>query len=211
MVAGTTGGDGSGGATNGTDADYFSFTLAEGETVTSITVAQAAPAPGNGSFLGYVAGTAFAGQTEADIDAFVIFADGSEIVGAFPALGSGDHAFWIQEVAGEADYSLTFTVTAEDAPAGPADGDVVLLQSESGRYLDADGPGVRSFPNVNSSRIARADDRWQLNQLDNGYWVIESEMFGLYLDADNAAQEWDVNLGPADNRGIVWELSLIHI
>ena len=90
------------------------------------------------------------------------------------------------------------------APGGPADGDIVVFESASGRFLDADNsPG---HPSVNSSRIARADDRWQLNQLDNGYWVIQNEALGLYLDADNAAQDWDVDLGPADNRGLVWEI-----
>ena len=93
---------------------------------------------------------------------------------------------------------------SDDGPAGPADGDVVLFESASGRFLDADNsPG---HPSVNSSRVARADDRWQLNQLDNGYWIIQNEALGLYLDADNGAQDWDVDLGPADNRGLVWEI-----
>jgi hypothetical protein len=112
-ITGGAGSTSSGGATNGSDADYFWFSLGAGETVDSISTTRTGA--GAQSFIGYVAGTAFAGQTGPDTDANTLFSDGESLLpgGLLSApLTAGNHAFWIQETSGEIDYSISFNVTA---------------------------------------------------------------------------------------------------
>jgi len=106
-------GTGSGGATNGTDADYFGFALSAGQSVDSILFTRTGST--SQSFFGYKADTAFAGQGNEDIDGFVLFSDGLEAVASLPAIGAGNHAFWVQETGGTVAYSVTFNVVPEPA------------------------------------------------------------------------------------------------
>ena len=77
-VVGQVGLNGDTGATNGQDADYFTFTVGPGLSITSLTVdSYTAVGSGSGSFLGFTAGSLFGGQTGGDIDASVIFNAGS--------------------------------------------------------------------------------------------------------------------------------------
>ena len=117
-ITGDIGSTNSGGATDGTDADYFWFTVGAGQTVDSITTTRSGP--GTQSFIGYVAGTAFAGQTAGDIDANALFSDGESLLpGELSAtpLAAGNHAFWLQEIGGATDYSISFNVTAVPEPS----------------------------------------------------------------------------------------------
>jgi hypothetical protein len=111
-------GDTGSGATNGSDADYFFFTLGAGESVDSI-VASRPTGVTSFSFVGYVFGDMFTGQTEDDLDADALFEDGQsllpgELLNA--PLTEGSHAFWVQETAGAADYGFTFNVVSTAIP-----------------------------------------------------------------------------------------------
>ena len=112
-ITGDIGSSNSGGATNGSDADYFWFTLGAGETVDSISVTRSGP--GTQSFIGYLNGNSFGGQTAGDLDVNTLFQDGETLLpgdlSATP-LAAGDHAFWLQEIAGATDYSISFNVTS---------------------------------------------------------------------------------------------------
>ncbi|MEM6330105.1 MAG: PEP-CTERM sorting domain-containing protein [Planctomycetota bacterium] len=119
-VSGQMGQNGSTGASNGSDGDFFRFTVPAGAEVTEIFVDEYETTE-NQSFLGY-RGSPFTslGSTGA-IDGFELFSDGpANIIGALtglPALGPGDHFFWVQETSPvTVDYTLRFTVVPE--PAG---------------------------------------------------------------------------------------------
>ena len=117
-IIGNAGSANSGGATNGSDADYFWFSLGAGETVDEISTTRTGA--GSQSFIGYVAGTSFGGQTAADLDANTLFSDGETLLpgGLLSApLTEGNHAFWIQETSGPIDYSISFNVTAVPEPS----------------------------------------------------------------------------------------------
>lgn len=115
---------GGGGATDGSDADYFTFTLAPDQVVTAIsTTRQGLDAP---SFLGYANAstiTGVSGSTEGNLDGGSLFDNGpliNDAVGGglgIPAvnipLNPGPSTFLLQETArGAFDYSITFTVTS---------------------------------------------------------------------------------------------------
>lgn len=123
-VSGQAGNNGNTGATNGSDADYFSFSIASGFELTSINVdsySQIGGTAGNLSFLGYNESSAFNGQGGGDVDGFVLFnATSGEIlddVSGTNAVGVGDYAIWIQETGNFlVDYSLSFEITAVPIP-----------------------------------------------------------------------------------------------
>lgn len=117
-IVGTIGDNGNTGATDGTDADYFSFLVAPGTSVTSITVDSYTFAPNNpgSSFAGYVGGAGFAGQSGGDVDAFLTFNAGSGDIapGLGGPYGPGTHSFWLQEISPTVvSYQLTFTLVPE--------------------------------------------------------------------------------------------------
>ena len=111
------------------DADYFTFTIAPGQTVNSIRVSaySATNSAGNGSFFGYKAGvSAFAGQSFGDIDGYALFSDTRDDLFANPpntgmnvsSLSSGTYAFWVEEMNDTViSYSLTFNIVPEPSSA----------------------------------------------------------------------------------------------
>jgi len=110
-ITGDTGSTNSGGATNGSDADYFWFSLGAGESIDSISTTRSGP--GSQSFIGYVNDVSFGGQSAGDLDANTLFSDGQSLLpgGLLAApLTEGNHAFWIQETGGATDYSISFNV-----------------------------------------------------------------------------------------------------
>ncbi|MBB6430202.1 PEP-CTERM sorting domain-containing protein [Algisphaera agarilytica] len=121
-VIGGVGTNGNTGATNGSDADYFTFTLGTGQSLDAIVVDSYTSDTNAGdlAFSAYVAGNAFAGQGGGNIDASALFNNTSSNI--FPTilpLGEGDHAFWIQQTAsGNYFYEITFNVVPEPATAG---------------------------------------------------------------------------------------------
>lgn len=121
IISGSVGGsaNGGGGATNGSDADYFSFSLAANQTLNAIRVISIDPADSNRSFFGYINDTNF--QNQSTVDGFVLFQDNSGdvtsgLIGG--PLTGGIHSFWIQETAGVLrPYSIEFEVTQVPVPA----------------------------------------------------------------------------------------------
>ena len=118
-VVGQVGQNGNGGAASapgaGYDADYFSFDIAAGQTLTRIKVDgyTVSGNAGNGSFVGYVAASSFVDQST--VDAWQFFSAGTGDLG-FTPLGPGSYSFWVQENtvnSGSVDYQLTFTVVPE--------------------------------------------------------------------------------------------------
>ncbi len=121
-IIGSVGANGGTGATNGSDADYFSIVIPTGATLDSITIdGYSLTSPTNGSFFGTVAAAAFTGQGFGDIDAFTIFNAGSgDVIGALGGpFGAGNQSFWLQETAPTiASYTITFNLVPEPAFAG---------------------------------------------------------------------------------------------
>ncbi len=118
-IIGQIGANGNNGATNGNDADYFTFSLSSGVSIDSIVIdSHSGTGP---SFLGYRAGTSFSGQAIGDIDNFVLFQSTSgDILPSLAggSLGAGDYAFWIQETAaGPVNYQITFNTVPEPSTA----------------------------------------------------------------------------------------------
>ncbi len=121
-VAGNVGSASGTGATNGTDADFFSFSLAPGLSVDSITATRTGS--GFQSFIGYVATGSFPGASTGalgagDLDGNALFSDGESLLPGellSSPLTAGDHAFWVQETGDAIDYSISFNVVPE--PAG---------------------------------------------------------------------------------------------
>ena len=113
VISGNIGSDDFGGATNGTDADYFWFSLGEGESIDSIVTTRTGS--GTQSFIGYAAGVAFTGQGAGDVDEFALFSDGESLLPGellSTPLTTGNHAFWLQETSGSVDYSISFNVVS---------------------------------------------------------------------------------------------------
>ena len=116
-IIGQVGENGNTGATDGSDADYFSFNVPSGASIASLTIDSYTPSGviGTGSFMGYRS-SPFTGQGGGDIDAFVIFngSSGDLLSGSLPAMGPGTHYFWIQEtLPATLDYQLTFALVPE--------------------------------------------------------------------------------------------------
>ena len=113
------GNNGDTGATNGQDADYFSFIVGTGSSVTAINVDLYTFSPNNPgvSFFAYTNGSSFTGQTGGDIDGQVLFnaASGNVLASlAGGALGPGTYSFWLQETSPNVvNYQLTFTQIPE--------------------------------------------------------------------------------------------------
>lgn len=118
-IIGSTGENGNTGATDGSDADYFTFSISAGQQLTAINVDSFMFAPNDPgvSFMAYVAGTSFTGQDFGDIDGSAFFLEGSgnilpTLTGGGP-LGEGDYSIWIQETADTiVDYQFTFEVSS---------------------------------------------------------------------------------------------------
>jgi len=119
------GNNGNSGATNGSDADYFTVTLDPGLSLLSITLDSYTFSPNNPgvSFVGYVAAAAFTGQGGGDIDgsAFIDASSGNildDFTGSPAPLSQGVYSFWFQETsANRVDYQLTFNVVPEPSAA----------------------------------------------------------------------------------------------
>lgn len=131
------GNNGNSGATNGSDADYFTVTLDPGLSLLSITLDSYTFSPNNPgvSFGGYVAAAAFTGQGFGDIDgsAFIDVSSGNildDFTGSPAPLGQGVYSFWFQETsANRVDYQLTFNVVPEPSAALLGFGGISLLLS----------------------------------------------------------------------------------
>ncbi|MEM9352486.1 MAG: hypothetical protein AAGA92_05695 [Planctomycetota bacterium] len=127
-LIGTTGANGGTGATDGSDADYFTITIPAGKELTTITLDSyvANPAITSQSFIGYVNAAAFTGQGGGDIDDNELFGTADlgnpNLINAITgqsSLGPGDHSFWIQEIATTViDYQFSVTVVPEPVSAG---------------------------------------------------------------------------------------------
>ncbi len=114
---------GGNGATDGSDADYFTFTLSPDQVVTAISTTRE-DTGGGPSFLGQANAstiTGVSGSTQGNLDAGSLFETGplvNDAVGGglgIPAvtipLSSGPQTFLLQETArGAFGYSITFTV-----------------------------------------------------------------------------------------------------
>ena len=133
-ISGSVGSSAGTGATDGSDADFFTFTLGAGQSIDSVVLTRTGS--GNQSFLGYLAASAFVGQTAEDIDGFALFSDGEEVVGVLPEIGAGVHAFWIQEVSSEIQYSISLNVVPEPASATALAGLGLLALGCRGRRVD---------------------------------------------------------------------------
>jgi hypothetical protein len=115
------GNNGNSGATNGSDADYFTVTIGPGFSLTSITLDSYTFSPGNPgvSFAGYIAAAAFSGQGSGNINgsAFINASSGNildDFTGSPAPLGQGIYSFWFQETsANVVDYQLTLNVIPE--------------------------------------------------------------------------------------------------
>ncbi|MEM8734856.1 MAG: PEP-CTERM sorting domain-containing protein [Planctomycetota bacterium] len=121
-IIGQAGSNGNGGATNGSDGDYFTFVIEANESLDSLFVGSRV-GPGTRSFIGYVAATSFGGQGSGDIDGSHLFSDGDgnildNLTGSNDPLGPGNYSFWVQETAnGNMDYQFTFNVSAVPEPS----------------------------------------------------------------------------------------------
>ena len=118
-IEGSLGGD-SGGATNGNDADIFTFTVAAGQTVNAITTARSDT---NLGFIGYVNAATLPSFTNNDslsaaVESGNLFGSGPIVVAApgldpIPtSLGAGDHTFILQETVTPVDFTISFNVVA---------------------------------------------------------------------------------------------------
>ena len=115
------GDNGNTGSSVGNDADYFSFTVPAGGSISAVTVDSYTPGGvfGTGSFLAY-SSDPFTGQGGGDIDDFVLFNASSgdllidDPIFSLPPIGPGTHYFWVQEqLQVTVDYQLTFTQVPE--------------------------------------------------------------------------------------------------
>ncbi|MEO0509270.1 MAG: hypothetical protein AAF065_05380 [Verrucomicrobiota bacterium] len=128
-VIGEIGANGNTGATDGTDADYFTFTVDPGLELTSINIDAYTPASGNngsGSFFAYTIGDSFSGQGIGDIAGNLIFsASSGEVLddlqqGSSTPLAAGDYSFWLQETGSTTvDYQISFTTAVVPEPSTP--------------------------------------------------------------------------------------------
>ena len=120
---------GGSGATDGSDADYFTFTLSPSQIVTAISTTR--EGPDGPSFLGQANAstiTGVSGSSQGNLDAGSLFDNGplvNDAVGGglgIPAvnipLSPGPQTFLLQETArGAFDYSITFTVSTIPEPS----------------------------------------------------------------------------------------------
>ncbi len=130
-IIGDIGENGNSGATNGSDADYFSFTVPSGGSLDTLTIDSYVPTGTSGvSFFGYTAGSGFAGQGAGDIDGFALIDAGSgDVLSSLAggSLGPGTYSFWLQETGlAVVDYQITFGITTT---AIPEPSSVALLAS----------------------------------------------------------------------------------
>ncbi|MEM6855236.1 MAG: PEP-CTERM sorting domain-containing protein [Planctomycetota bacterium] len=121
-VSGSFGSNGNTGATDGSDADYLTFTLAPDQSIDAITLVEYTTTGNNAdlAFVGTVAADAFTGQGGGDVDAFELFNafDDALFAGSLP-LGPGEHAFWFQQTSnGVWNYEVSFNVVPEPASLG---------------------------------------------------------------------------------------------
>jgi len=110
-ITGTIGPNGNDGATNGNDADYFTFVLGPNESANSLTIIRDDP---GSSFSAYTNASSFNGQTTGDIVGNgSLFSPAGLADGDVPSiLGSGAHAFWIQETGGATGYTFSVNVVS---------------------------------------------------------------------------------------------------
>lgn len=112
-----------GGATNGSDAEFLTIVVGAGLVLDSLTVISRV-GPGIQSFIGWNVGAALSGQSSGDLFDGALFRSGTELFSGASAsftdqslgvdlLGPGTYAFWIQETAGAVDYTLDFNVVPE--------------------------------------------------------------------------------------------------
>jgi len=119
-VIANSGGSATGGATNGSDAEFLTVIVPDGLILDQIVVVDRVGASDR-SFLGYNAGVSLPGQTEFDIlDSAIFFSTSGNLLTKvlFPdpfdeslsveLLEPGSWAFWIQETSGSVDYELNF-------------------------------------------------------------------------------------------------------
>ncbi|MEM9418701.1 MAG: PEP-CTERM sorting domain-containing protein [Planctomycetota bacterium] len=120
-IIGSTGTTGGSGATNGSDADYFTFNLATGLGIDSIVVDSYTSTgnAGDSAFVGHVASNSFTGQAIGDVDSFMLFNNTTPDLFNITPLGDGDQAIWIQQTSnGVWEYQLTFNVIPEPSALG---------------------------------------------------------------------------------------------
>lgn len=121
-IEGSLGGvsDMSGGASNGNDADIFTFTVAAGQTVNAITTTRTDE---NLGFIGYVNAATLAFFNDNDslsaaVESANLFGSGpivataGELAPIPTSLGAGDHTFILQETVTPVDFSISFNVVA---------------------------------------------------------------------------------------------------
>lgn len=121
VIAGEIGENGQSGATDGSDADFFTFELAAGLEVDSIAFTRS----GTGrSFVGYAVGDQITSPINSGgITAGGLFSDGDDAstvdgvglatIASILPLQDGDHTFVFQETAsGTFDYSVSFNVVS---------------------------------------------------------------------------------------------------
>ena len=119
-IIGDTGLTGGEGATDGSDADYFTLVVPSGAMISSLDVDSytfTQPDP-NQSFLGYTEGSLFTGQAAGDIDGSAFFnaASGEILDDLGGLLGTGTYSYWIQETTDtRVSYQITFTLIPEPA------------------------------------------------------------------------------------------------
>jgi hypothetical protein len=119
------GNNGNTGATNGSDADYFTVTLGTGESLVSMTLDSYTFSPSNPgvSFAGYIPAAAFAGQAGGNIAGSSLFNASSgnllvDFTGSSTPLGAGAYSFWFQETSANiVSYQLTLNVVPEPSSA----------------------------------------------------------------------------------------------
>jgi len=79
------------------------------------------------------------------------------------------------------------------------------VNGESGRFLDADRGWFGS--NVDTSRRARFDTEWVLEDAGNGNWRLRNVARFGYLDADGRRRHFNVDLARRSRaRGTVWDI-----
>lgn len=115
-IGGTLGPNGNGGATNGQDADYFTFTLGANETANSLDIIRG---DAGASFSAYTNAAFFNGQTTNDIvgNGSLFSPSGLADADVPSILGPGSHAFWIQETGAATSYEFTVNVVAVPEPS----------------------------------------------------------------------------------------------
>ncbi len=122
-IIGQMGDNGNTGATDGSDADYFTFTIAPGQELTFISIdSYSSPGDPGLSFIGLTNDTQFIDQIGTGLLGSSLFnasvpADLLNVL-AFGPLGPGDYSIWLQEtVDTTVDYQFTFTLIPE--PGAP--------------------------------------------------------------------------------------------